>query len=163
MTTSRRDFVQLSILAGGAVGIGLANRAQAGNADVGTASKKLKILVLGGTGLIGPPMVEYAMARGHEVTLFNPGKTNSHLFPELEKLKPVLNATEVIEMQDLVSEVHLSEVLLEYLYEVVEATRFGINRLARLIPRQLASVAARKDLGATVGTEVGVDHGLPRL
>ncbi len=87
MTTSRRDFVQLSILAGGAVGIGLANRAQAGNADVGTASKKLKILVLGGTGLIGPPMVEYAMARGHEVTIFNRGKTNSHLFPELEKLK----------------------------------------------------------------------------
>ena len=87
MTTSRRDFVQLSILAGGAVGIGLAKRAQASDTDVAQASKKLKILVLGGTGLIGPPMVEYAMARGHEVTLFNRGKTNSHLFPELEKLK----------------------------------------------------------------------------
>ncbi len=87
MTTSRRNFVQLSILAGSAVGLGLAKRAKAGTADVGTASKKLKILVLGGTGLIGPPMVGYAMARGHEVTLFNRGKTNSHLFPELEKLK----------------------------------------------------------------------------
>jgi len=87
MTTSRRNFVQLSILAGGAVGLGLAKRTQAGTTEVGTASKKLKILVLGGTGLIGPPMVEYAMARGHEVTLFNRGKTNSHLFPELEKLK----------------------------------------------------------------------------
>jgi 2'-hydroxyisoflavone reductase len=87
MTTSRRDFVQLSILAGGAVGIGLAKRAEAGNTDAGTASKKLKILVLGGTGLIGPPMVEYGLARGHEITLFNRGKTNSHLFPDLEKLK----------------------------------------------------------------------------
>ncbi len=87
MTTSRRNFVQLSILAGGAFGLGLAKRTQAGSADVGTASEKLKILVLGGTGLIGPPMVEYAVARGHEVTLFNRGKTNSHLFPELEKLK----------------------------------------------------------------------------
>ena len=87
MTTSRRDFVQLSILAGGAAGLGLANPATAGTADVGTASKKLKILVLGGTGLIGPPMVSYAVARGHEVTLFNRGKTNTELFPDLEKLK----------------------------------------------------------------------------
>jgi 2'-hydroxyisoflavone reductase len=55
--------------------------------DAGTAPKKLKILVLGGTGLIGPPMVEYAIARGHEVTLFNRGKTKTHLFPDLEKLK----------------------------------------------------------------------------
>ena len=87
MTTSRRDFVQLSILAGGAAGLGLAGTAPAETPDVGKASKKLKILVLGGTGLIGPPMVSYAIARGHEVTLFNRGKTNTHLFPELEKLK----------------------------------------------------------------------------
>jgi 2'-hydroxyisoflavone reductase len=77
----------MSILAGGAVGLGLARQNHAGTADVGAASKKLKILVLGGTGLIGPPMVEHAVARGHEVTLFNRGKTNTHLFPELEKLK----------------------------------------------------------------------------
>jgi 2'-hydroxyisoflavone reductase len=87
MSTSRRDFVQLSILAGGAAGLGLASRASAGTPNVGTASKKLKILVLGGTGLIGPPMVSYAIARGHEVTLFNRGKTNAELFPELEKLR----------------------------------------------------------------------------
>ncbi len=87
MTTSRRDFVQLSLIAGGAVGLGLARNARAASSDVGTAAKKLKILILGGTGLIGPPMVEYAIARGHEITLFNRGKTNSHLFPDLEKLK----------------------------------------------------------------------------
>jgi len=87
MTTSRRDFVQLSILAGGAVGIGLAEQTEAADATVEKATEKLKILVLGGTGLIGPPMVAHALARGHEVTLFNRGKTNSHLFTELEKLK----------------------------------------------------------------------------
>ncbi len=87
MTTSRRDFVQLSILAGGAAGLGIAGTAHAEAPDVEKASKKLKILVLGGTGLIGPPMVSYAVARGHEVTLFNRGKTNVHLFPDLEKLK----------------------------------------------------------------------------
>jgi MoxR-like ATPase len=43
--------------------------------------------------------------------------------PELEQLKPVLNAREVMEMQNLVPEVHISDALLEYLLEVVEATR----------------------------------------
>jgi len=43
--------------------------------------------------------------------------------PELEALEPVLDGREVMEMQDLVGEVHVSEVLLEYLLEVVEATR----------------------------------------
>ena len=43
--------------------------------------------------------------------------------PELEQLEPVLDASEVIELQDLVGEVHVSEPLLGYLLEVVEATR----------------------------------------
>ena len=43
--------------------------------------------------------------------------------PQLEQLKPVLDAREVMEMQDLVAEVHISDELLEYLLEVVEATR----------------------------------------
>jgi 2'-hydroxyisoflavone reductase len=88
MTTSRRDFVQLSVLVGGAVGLGMARQGDAGSTEgPGPAPKKLKILVLGGTGLIGPPMVEYAIARGHEVTLFNRGKTNAELFPGLEKFQ----------------------------------------------------------------------------
>ena len=87
MTTSRRDFVQLSVLAGGVACVGLACSKQSESPAAETASKKLKILVLGGTGLIGPPMVSHAVARGHEVTLFNRGKTNADLFPNLEKLK----------------------------------------------------------------------------
>jgi 2'-hydroxyisoflavone reductase len=87
MTTSRREFVQLSALAGGALAVGLAGRGSAGEEKDGAARKPLKILVLGGTGLIGPPLVRYATARGHEVTLFNRGKTNTHLFPDLEKLQ----------------------------------------------------------------------------
>jgi 2'-hydroxyisoflavone reductase len=31
-------------------------------------------------------MVQYALDRGHQVTLFNRGRTNTHLFPEAEKL-----------------------------------------------------------------------------
>lgn len=52
-----------------------------------TASRDgLHILVLGGTGFIGPHFVRYAMERGHRLTLFNRGRTNTHLFPEAEKL-----------------------------------------------------------------------------
>jgi MoxR-like ATPase len=43
--------------------------------------------------------------------------------PELEQLAPVLDRNEVLEMQRLVPEVHLSDMLLDYLLEVVEATR----------------------------------------
>ncbi|MEM1175138.1 MAG: NAD-dependent epimerase/dehydratase family protein [Pseudomonadota bacterium] len=49
-------------------------------------AKSLKILFLGGTGFLGPHTVQYAMDRGHEVTLFNRGQSNTDLFPELEKL-----------------------------------------------------------------------------
>lgn len=45
------------------------------------------LLVLGGTGFLGPHVVEAALAQGWTVTLFNRGKTNPHLFPDLEKLK----------------------------------------------------------------------------
>jgi 2'-hydroxyisoflavone reductase len=46
----------------------------------------MKILILGGTQFVGRHITEYALQRGHEVTLFNRGKTNSQLFPEAEKL-----------------------------------------------------------------------------
>lgn len=45
-----------------------------------------RILVLGGTGYIGPHLVEHALSRGHTVTLFNRGQTKPGLFPNVEKL-----------------------------------------------------------------------------
>ena len=46
----------------------------------------MRLLVLGGTKFLGRAAVESALARGHEVTLFNRGETNPALFPEAEKL-----------------------------------------------------------------------------
>lgn len=46
----------------------------------------LRILILGGTSFIGPYQVEYARERGHEITLFNRGRTNPRLFRGLETL-----------------------------------------------------------------------------
>ena len=47
----------------------------------------MRLLVLGGTKFLGRAAVEEALARGHEVTLFNRGQTNPELFPEAEKLR----------------------------------------------------------------------------
>ena len=52
----------------------------------GVSASGKRVLVLGGTGFLGPHIVEAARANGHAVTLFNRGKTNPHLFPDLEKL-----------------------------------------------------------------------------
>lgn len=47
----------------------------------------MKILILGGTVFVGRHLVEAAQARGHEVTLFNRGRHNAGLFPQVEKLR----------------------------------------------------------------------------
>jgi len=47
----------------------------------------VKLLILGGTIFLGRYLVEAAQARGHEITLFNRGKHNPDLFPEIEKLR----------------------------------------------------------------------------
>ena len=46
----------------------------------------MRILVLGGTGFLGPALVEAARARGDVVTLFNRGKTNPGMFTDVEQL-----------------------------------------------------------------------------
>ena len=46
----------------------------------------MRILIIGGTRFLGRHLVESALARGHEVTLFNRGKSNPDLFPQLETI-----------------------------------------------------------------------------
>lgn len=88
MSTTRRDFLELAAVAGGALGLGLTGTvAAAGREEVAKAERPLRILVLGGTGFIGPHIVRRALARGHRVSIFNRGKTRPDLFPEVEKLR----------------------------------------------------------------------------
>ncbi len=47
----------------------------------------MKLLILGGTVFLGRHLVEAALARGHEITLFNRGRHNPDLFPDVEKLR----------------------------------------------------------------------------
>jgi 2'-hydroxyisoflavone reductase len=47
----------------------------------------MKILILGGTIFVGRHLVQAALKRGHEITLFNRGQHNRELFAEVEKLR----------------------------------------------------------------------------
>ena len=85
MNRRRRGIIKAG-LAGAAASITGIPRAQAGPGGAGRAKEALDILVLGGTGFIGPHMVREALRRGHRVTLFNRGRTNTEVFPDLERL-----------------------------------------------------------------------------
>ena len=43
--------------------------------------KPLKVLILGGTGFIGPHFVDALTAGGHKITLFNRGKRDPEVRP----------------------------------------------------------------------------------
>jgi 2'-hydroxyisoflavone reductase len=104
MSSSRRNFLKLAGAAGGALALG-------GIPDVlgqssatppqqtpppkppstlyhyvppktGKAKKPLNILILGGTGFTGPFQVQYALSRGHKVSVFNRGKTRAGELPK---------------------------------------------------------------------------------
>ena len=85
MRTSRRDIIKAGALGAAALSSGVLGLPAPAAADTG--STPLDILVLGGTGFIGPHMVREALRRGHSVTLFNRGRTNDTLFPDLETIK----------------------------------------------------------------------------
>lgn len=83
--TTRRDLLKLSALAAATAAFPSLARAQSGRVE--RAAKPLNILILGGTGFTGPFQVDYALARGHKVTLFNRGKRPSPEWPgEVEQL-----------------------------------------------------------------------------
>lgn len=87
MRVRRREF--LAALAGAAAGCALPRSRSSTTTTPSTtraAPKPKRILVLGGTGFVGPPMVNAARALGHTLTLFNRGKTNPGLFPDVETI-----------------------------------------------------------------------------
>jgi 2'-hydroxyisoflavone reductase len=81
--SSRREFIKLSAAVAAAMGLS-SNPLMA--QLIKPASKPLNILFLGGTGFLGPHTVNYALARGHKVTLFNRGRSKEGLFDELETI-----------------------------------------------------------------------------
>ena len=90
-SSNRRDF----LLASAGLGLGAVTHAasrSAATAPAGAARAAFprgdgkRLLVLGGTAFLGPHIVQNALDAGWQVTLFNRGKTNPKLFPNLELL-----------------------------------------------------------------------------
>lgn len=81
MTTDRRQF----LIQSGAVAAGLAAASilpSAKGSMLGKSAKKLKVLVLGGTGFLGPHVIKRLLENGHEVTMFNRGRSQPRFFQE---------------------------------------------------------------------------------
>ena len=98
MSLDRRDFLRSACVVGGGLAVGRGSllaatpgsdatsaRAEAtpGSSPFPVAPKRL--LILGGTGFIGPSMVRYAVERGHEVTIFTRGRSEADI-PDVEHL-----------------------------------------------------------------------------
>jgi len=82
--TTRRDFIAKSTVAlGGAL---LADALPSALWSQGRPAP-LRILVLGGTGFIGPHLVRHAASRGHAITIFTRGRHDADLPASVERLQ----------------------------------------------------------------------------
>jgi 2'-hydroxyisoflavone reductase len=105
MNTNRRDFIRTAAAAGGGLALGVGGRAGDAaalaltggryEANPGTptqptshtgSGRSIRLLILGGTGFIGPHQVRYAVERGHQVTIFNRGRSAPGVFDGVEEL-----------------------------------------------------------------------------
>ena len=92
---TRRDFLKTGAAASGALLAGLSSgltlagcATSASRTGVATPPPKpLRILILGGTGFIGPYQVRYAVARGHQVSIFTRGRRQPELPASVEHLE----------------------------------------------------------------------------
>ena len=82
MKATRRQFLTTTALAGGA----LASGAAASLAAFGQSKAPMRLLILGGTGYIGPHLVRDAISRGHHVTIFTRGRRDGELPKDVTRL-----------------------------------------------------------------------------
>jgi 2'-hydroxyisoflavone reductase len=102
VSTDRRTFIRTAATAGSGMALGLgglaANAAAQTSLPATTspsldplrphapAPRAIRLLILGGTGFIGPHQVRYALERGHQLTTFNRGRTAHQSLPGVEEL-----------------------------------------------------------------------------
>ena len=95
MSSSRRAFSRRDLLRSGLAAAALAacSRGSSSSSPRSSASTQpqaraqpKRILILGGTGFLGPKTIDAALARGHTITIFNRGKR--------EKLLPLEHEVE---------------------------------------------------------------------
>lgn len=79
MGSSRRDFLLTAATAGAGLALRPPRASAAPEPGPGRRSAPKKLLILGGTGFIGPHAVRYALERGHEVTILTRGRSSTRV------------------------------------------------------------------------------------
>lgn len=147
MQTGRREL----LLGGLAAAISLALPACASAPSSAAATRApMRILVMGGTGFLGPHFVEAALARGHRLTLFNRGKTNPERFsdPRYEGIEQ-LQGDRKLDLSALQGEQRWDAVLDTSAYipaDVTRSARLLAPRIGQYLMVSTISVYARNDI-----------------
>lgn len=79
---TRRQFIRTGTLLAGALATGAFPRSIAAQGG----ARPARLLVLGGTGFIGPHLVRHAVSRGHQVTIFTRGRRQADLPASVTRL-----------------------------------------------------------------------------
>ena len=80
--TSRRLFLRQAALAAGGLVAARSGVSGASLHDASRGGAPLRILLLGGTGFLGPHLVHVAKQRGHQLTMLNRGRREPTMFEE---------------------------------------------------------------------------------
>ena len=84
---TRRDFLRTGAVAGAMIaGSSSLARAASAHGILDPGAAPLNILILGGTGFIGPHLVRQAVERGHKISIFTRGRRDANLPAGIERL-----------------------------------------------------------------------------
>jgi nucleoside-diphosphate-sugar epimerase len=79
---SRRDFLKTSAAVGGSVLVGAAAPGLLAASAPERVRAPMRLLILGGTGFVGPHLVKHAVTRGHKVSIFTRGRRDASMLPD---------------------------------------------------------------------------------
>jgi len=112
--THRRDVLKAGLAGAALMGLPAFSNAK--------PAKPLRILVLGGTGFLGPHFVDAARAHGHSLTLFNRGKTNPTKFAGIKGVE-ILHGDRKTDLSALEGDARWDAVLDTSAYIPADVTR----------------------------------------
>ena len=143
--TTRRDFIAVAAASAGLFALPALARKVAARKP----GQPLRILVLGGTGFLGPHFVDAARAKKHKITLFNRGRTNPTRFSG-EEFKDIeqLHGDRKSDMKALQGKRRWDAVLDTSAYiptDVTRSTRLLAKRVDQYLLVSTISVYAKMD------------------
>lgn len=112
----------------------------------------MRLLVLGGTVFLGRHLVEAALGAGHEVTLFNRGRTNPGLFPGAEQITGDRN-----------TDLHRLEGTWDAVVDTCAYVPHQVERAAAQLAGQVGHYDVISSISVYDGPAVGADEEAPLL